>query len=79
MKPCWKRWRRHSARSLLLTPQDGWVIAATSSRFSTYEYRSKGSLLTRGNSRGPMAARRFRHDQTIARRSRFRPARRLLC
>jgi hypothetical protein len=38
-----------------------------------------GSLLTRGNSRGPMAARRSRHDQTIARRSRSRPARRLLC
>jgi hypothetical protein len=33
-----------------------------------------GSLLTRDNIRAPMAARRSRHDQTLARRSRSRPA-----
>jgi transposase len=37
--PCWKRWRRRSLKSPLLTPLDGSVIAATRSRFSTYEYR----------------------------------------
>jgi len=36
------RWRRRSPSSPLLTLLDGSVIAATSSRFSTYEYRCKG-------------------------------------
>src|SRR5918912_1389548 len=39
MKPCWKRWRRRSVRSPLLTPLDGSVIAAMRLRFSTYEHR----------------------------------------
>jgi transposase len=42
---CWRRWRRHSPRSPLLTLLDGSLIAATRSRFSTYEYRCNGGLL----------------------------------
>src|SRR5215204_7173025 len=45
MKPSSKQWRRRSPRSPLLTSPDGSIIAATRSRFSTYEYRCNGSLL----------------------------------
>src|SRR5215204_2301584 len=41
MKPSSKQWRRRSPRSPLLTSPDGSIIAATRSRFSTYEYRCK--------------------------------------
>src|SRR5215208_2116527 len=41
MKPCWRRWRRRSLRSVLLMPLGGLTTAVTRSRFSTYEYRGK--------------------------------------
>src|SRR5215218_6360703 len=41
MKPCWRRWRRRSLRSVLLMPLGGLTTAVTRSRFSTYEYRCK--------------------------------------
>src|SRR5215208_3574574 len=47
MKPCWRRWRRRSLRSVLLMPLGGLTTAVTRSRFSTYEYRCKKSALRR--------------------------------
>jgi len=38
-KPCWRRWRRRSLKSVLLMRPGGLSTAATRSRFSTYEYR----------------------------------------
>jgi hypothetical protein len=40
-KLSWRRWRRRSLRSLLLTPLGGSITVATRLRFSTYECRCK--------------------------------------
>jgi hypothetical protein len=51
-------------------------IVGTLCWFNQYDQCCSGSLLTRDDPHGPMAARRSPHDQTLARRSRSRPARR---
>jgi transposase len=45
-------WMRHSPRSPPPTPQGGSVIAATRSRFSTYEYRCQNAVWAKFAERG---------------------------